>query len=277
MNVAILEESLGAVRQELPHARPCCGIVLGSGWRDVAKSFTQLGALDYNRIPGLGAPQVAGHDGRLLWARHAGREVFVFLGRRHWYEGAGWEPVAIPVFLLRAFGAAAILLTNSAGGLLPEWAPSDLMVIDDHINAMGANPLTGPQIPGWGPRFPDLSQVYDAELRGGLDSAAHRHGIRLHHGVYAAVSGPSYETPAEIRVLRQAGAHAVGMSTVPEAILARAAGLRVAALSCITNAAAGVVSKPITHEEVLAAAARAADQGSLLLQDLVANLDRKGA
>jgi purine-nucleoside phosphorylase len=271
MNRAILDEADRRMRQILPEARPALGIILGSGWRDAAQSFTIRQTVAYADIPGLGATQVAGHAGQLLWAEHSGCQLFVFEGRRHWYEGVGWEPVAIPLSLLRAFGAGAVLLTNSAGGIRPDLRPGDLMALDDHINAMGVHPLVGPHDPRWGERFPVMTDVYDPVLRGLLDASAWRRGVPLAHGAYLAVSGPSYETPAEITAFRTLGADAVGMSTVPEAILARAAGLRVAAISCITNAAAAE-GQPLGHAEVLAMAAAAAPRVSALVQEFVTML-----
>jgi inosine/guanosine/xanthosine phosphorylase family protein len=169
-------------------------------------------------------------------------------------------------------GASIVLLTNGAGGVRSDLQPGDLMAIDDHINAMGVNPLAGPHHPVWGPRFPDMSATYDSMLRTVLDEAARQSGIALRHGVYLAVAGPAYETPAEIKAFRAIGADAVGMSTVPEAMLARAAGLRVAGLSCITNMAAGE-GRPVSHEDVLAAGAAAVPRLKTLVQGFVAGLD----
>jgi len=245
MNMAMLSQGAQAVRTAFPAAKPVAGLILGSGWRAAATSFEMHGRLDYCAIPGLGRPTVAGHDGSLLWGTCSGLETFVFLGRRHWYEGAGWESVALPIYLLKAFGASLVVLTNAAGGIPADLTPGTLMVIDDHINAMGVHPLVAPHDPGWGARFPDLTQVYDADLRRRMARAAERLGQPLAHGVYLATSGPTYETPAEIRAFRLWGADAVGMSTVPEASLAHAAGLRVGALSFIANRAAGLGDRPL--------------------------------
>jgi purine-nucleoside phosphorylase len=241
---------------------------MGSGWRDVVSGFRVLHAVRYADVPELGAPQVAGHGGELLLAHHTGVNLLVFSGRRHWYEGAGWDPIAFPVALAKTMGAQGLLLTNSAGGIRSDLTPGSLMVIDDHINLMGLNPLAGPETPFWGARFPDMSRVYDIDYRARLDAAAHGTGIKLTHGVYLAVSGPSYETPAEIEAFRRLGADAVGMSTVPEAILAHAAGLRVAGLSCIANAAAGRAGI-LSHKEVLAGAKAAIPSLTRLIQAFV--------
>lgn len=251
MNMTLLASMADQVRRLLPPARPRLSLVLGSGWAEAVGAFDVKDSLDYAQIAGLGAPQVEGHGGRLLLAERDGNEVLIFVGRRHWYEGVGWEPVAFPVYCSKALGVTQLLLTNSAGGINPAFTPGTLMLITDHLNLMGVNPLTGPHDAFWGPRFPDMSCVYDRAGRALLNRAASEAGVVLQHGVYLAVSGPSYETPAEIAAFRSLGADAVGMSTVPEAILAQAAGLRVAGLSCITNPAAGA-GRTLSHEEVLA-------------------------
>ena len=250
MNTKQLQEASDVIRRRWPGAQPAVGMILGSGWSEVVEEFEILDALPYAEIPGLGRPQVSGHAGRLARVRAHGREGWIFQGRRHWYEGEGWTPVALPVFVLKQAGIRALVLTNAAGGIRNELHPGDLMVLSDHINLMNSNPLIGSHDPFWGPRFPDQSSVYDAALSRALHQAAASLGHTLHEGVYLAGSGPTYETPAEIRAWRALGADAVGMSTVPEAMLANACGLRVAALSCITNYAAGILSQPLHHEEV---------------------------
>lgn len=245
-----LDASLAAVKKAFPKAKPQLGMILGSGLSEIAEAFEKLGEISYEKIPGLGKAGVAGHAGRLLWGRSAGIETFVFQGRRHVYEGVGWEAVATPLFLLKSLGAKAVFLTNAAGGTNPKWKAGDLMIIDDHINMMGVTPLLGKHDPFWGPRFPDQSYVYDRKLRAALARAGKKALVPLRRGVYFAGTGPTYETPAEVRAWRALGADAVGMSTVPEAMLANACGLRVAGLSCITNMAAGILDQPLTHTEV---------------------------
>ncbi len=254
---AQLEPAAEAVAHRWPRARPAWGLVLGSGWGEVARAFEIRDEAPYDRIPGLGATGVQGHAGRLAWAVAAGVETLIFQGRRHGYEGAGWAPVALPVFVLRRLGARGVMLTNAAGGIREGLRAGDLMAVTDHINLMGASPLTGAHDPFWGPRFPDQTHVYDPALVAALERAAAAAGVALSRGVYLAVSGPAYETPAEVRAFGRLGADAVGMSTAPEATLAHAAGLRVAALSCIGNLAAGLSPTPLSHDDV-AAAARAA-------------------
>ena len=265
MNSELLNQAFQAVQKIFPNARPAGGLILGTGWSAATESFTIRQALAYRDIPGLGNPTVTGHAGQLLWGSLAGRETFIFQGRRHGYEGAGLEPIAIPVYLLKKFGADAVVLTNSAGSLRPDWKPGTLMIIDDHINAMNANPLIGPHDPVWGERFPDQSQIYNSELKAMMEHAAARLGLPLAHGVYLGVSGPAYETPAEVKAFRSWGADAVGSSTVPEAILANAAGLRVAGLSCITNMGTGIGTTALTHNDIHAMAVnKSADMKALI-------------
>lgn len=256
------------IKKRFSGFRPELALVMGSGWREVSNGFVVRERLNYADIPELGAPQVAGHGGQLLLAEQAGVELLIFVGRRHVYEGAGFGPVAFPVCLTKMMGASGMVLTNSAGGIRKSFQPGTVMAMDDHINLMGANPLIGPPHDFWGPRFPDMTCIYDRGYRAFLDQAAQSAGMILAHGVYLAVTGPSYETPAEIEVFRRMGADAVGMSTVPEAILAHAAGLKVAGISCITNAAAGGASS-LSHEEVLAGARLAVPALTGLLQEFI--------
>lgn len=250
MNYELLEEAWTYVQGQWPEARPTHGLILGSGWSEVVDTFTIKGAIEYGDIPGLGKAGVVGHAGRLCWAEHAGLETFIFQGRRHYYEGVGWTPIAIPIYLLKKAGAQTVVLTNAAGGVREDMQPGDLMIITDHINNFGVNPLLGEHNPIWGPRFPDQSHVYDPKLIETLHKAGQNAQVPLTTGVYLASTGPTYETPAEVRCFRTWGADAVGMSTIPEAILANAAGLKVAGLSCITNLAAGISKMDLTHEEV---------------------------
>jgi purine-nucleoside phosphorylase len=252
LNYELLNKAAETVARQWPDARPRCGLICGSGWSEVVGAFESKGVIEYGQIPGLGVPGVVGHAGRLVRAAGPGPETLIFQGRRHWYEGEGWTPIALPVFILKKLGASILVVTNAAGGIRKDLKPGDLMVLDDHINFLGANPLIGPHQPVWGPRFPDQSQVYDAKLRALADRAGRAAGVKPAHGVYLAGSGPTYETPAEIRAYRALGADAVGMSTVPEALLAHAAGIRVLGISCITNFAAGISPTNLSHEEVTA-------------------------
>ena len=257
MNYELLKKSLDLIQTAWPEAKPGFGYILGSGWSEVVESFRVQDTIPYGKIPGLGSPGVIGHSGRLAWVKLKHMDGFIFQGRRHWYEGEGWTPIALPIYVLKHLNAENLLLTNAAGGIREDLKPGDLMVITDHINLMSANPLMGPHIPLWGPRFPDQSCVYDRGLRDVLGKSARTIGENLKQGVYLASSGPTYETPAEVAMFARLGADAVGMSTTPEAILANAAGLRVAGLSCISNLAAGRSPTPLSHDEVALAAREA--------------------
>lgn len=269
MNTAILKKAFQVVKTTFPKAKPSCTIILGSGWGSITSSFKTRKSLEYRKIPGLGNPSVEGHAGQLLLSDLSGMQALIFQGRRHWYEGDGWEPIAIPVYISLKLGVSFLLLTNAAGGIRKGMKPGDLMIIDDHINAMGNNPLIGNADTIWGPKFADQTQVYDPILRKMLRTAGRRKHIPLTHGIYAATSGPTYETPAETRLLSMTGADAVGMSTVPEATLANAAGLRVAGISCITNTTAHTGNKTLTHKKVIDAVAKAQPVIKVLLTEFL--------
>jgi purine-nucleoside phosphorylase len=255
---SMLEKAEEAVRAALPGVRPRTACLLGSGWGSAIGDLVVRERLAYDRIPGLGAAAVEGHSGELLLAEHGGGELLVFAGRRHFYEGGGWTPVAVPVHITRALGANALLVTNAAGGIRPDLEPGDLVVVDDHINLMGGSPLIGPDDGTWGTRFPDMSCPYDRGLRELWVETARDAGEPVKHGVYAAVHGPAYETRAEIQALARLGADLVGMSTVPEVLLAHAAGVRVLGLSLITNTTgARPDGSRLSHDEVVAAAREA--------------------
>ncbi len=244
INQLTLDSAVESVQKKWSDSKPKCGLILGSGWGEAVADFNHQ-EIPYDHIPGFGKPGVMGHAGKLLSSTINGMEVFIFQGRRHWYEGEGWTPVILPIYLLHALGADTVLLTNAAGGIRADLAPGSLMVIGDHINMLGSNPLIGPHNPRLGTRFPDQSNVYhpmllENLLKAGADTS----------GTYIATSGPTFETPAEIKQYRSMGADAVGMSTVPEAIVANALGMRVAGLSCICNWAAGISPTKLTHEDV---------------------------
>jgi xanthosine phosphorylase len=237
---------------------PRLGLVLGSGLGGLADAVEDAVAIPYAELPGFPVGSVTGHAGRLVLGTLAGTPVVVLQGRAHLYEGIPASDLAIPVRTVRALGAEALVLTNAAGSLNAEVGPGELMALTDHINLMGANPLAGPNDDELGPRFVPLGDAYDAGLLAALRTAADAEGVPLNEGVYLAVSGPSFETPAEIRAFRVLGADAVGMSTVPEVIVARHAGLRVAAVSAITNLAEGLGDEVLSHEHTLRNAATAA-------------------
>jgi len=261
---ARLDETVRAVRA-MTSVIPKVGVVLGSGLGAFADGLTELVKLPYETIPHLPASKVAGHAGNLCFGKVDDVPVVCMQGRVHLYEGHPVWQVVHGVRTMARLGVSCVLVTNAAGGLETGWAAGDLMVVSDHLNLMYHHPLIGPNEDALGTRFPDMTNAYDAELRQGLRDVSTAEGIPLREGVYAGLLGPSYETPAEIRMLRVLGAQAVGMSTVPEVIALRHMRLRVAALSCITNMAAGIGKGELDHKEVEATArARRADLQRLL-------------
>lgn len=272
MTTAFFDAASAALPPQCFEQPPACGLILGSGWSQALAADRPLARMPYAEIPGLGASTVVGHTGEMVLFERHGLRIAAFLGRRHWYEGAGWGPVVLPVELMRRMGVKNLLITNAAGGISPSLKPGDLMMLRDHINTVGINPLIGPVQPGWGPRFPDQSQVYSPALLELLRKAAYDTEVPLSEGVYAFTSGPGYETPAEIRAYAGMGADAVGMSTVPEATVANAAGLRTAGLSCITNMAAGISGPHLSHDEVLDQTRRTAPVMAALLNAFLARL-----
>jgi purine-nucleoside phosphorylase len=252
---------------------PSIGIVLGSGLGGFAGSLHQAVSIRYEELPHWPASQVAGHDGRAVAGKLGGRLIMALAGRCHVYEGHSLETVTFAVRVLGLLGVKVLILTNAAGGIHRGLVPGALMVIDDHVNLMGCNPLAGPNDDRFGPRFPDMSQVYSRRLRTIADKAAERAGrLPLAHGTYAAVAGPSYETPAEIRYLQAIGVDAVGMSTVPEALVARHMGIELLGLSCISNMAAGVLPEPLDHNEVVETTRRSLTVFSSLLEGIIGQL-----
>jgi xanthosine phosphorylase len=253
-------------------APPRVGIVLGSGLGAVADAVQDANVVGYEELPGFPRPTVAGHAGSAVLGRIGDVPVAVLQGRAHVYEGPPMDQIRTPVRTLRAAGAEILILTNAAGSLRAEVGAGSLMAIRDHNNMTGVNVLTGPNDEAIGPRFPSLRDAYDPELRARLHATAKDIGVMLHEGVYLAVGGPSFETPAEIRAFRTLGADAVGMSTVHETIVARHAGMRVAAISAISNLAEGMQDEPLSHEQTLRDAARAANDLAPLITRFVENL-----
>jgi len=238
------------VREAIGADAPVAGLVLGSGLGGLARRIEGQRSISYSELPGFAAPTVPGHAGRLIAGTLAGRSVVALAGRFHVYEGHSAAMAAFPVRVLHALGAPTLLLSNAAGGIRRSMKPGDLMIIKDHVNLTWQNPLTGRVVPG-DERFPDMSEPWDVSLRALLAESAKAARVPVTEGVYFGLSGPSYETPAEVRMLAQLGADAVGMSTVHEVIVARALGMRVAGMSCITNLAAGLSAQMISHAEVL--------------------------
>jgi purine-nucleoside phosphorylase len=251
---------------------PAAAIVLGSGLGDFAGSLDDAVSLAYGDLPHWPQSTVAGHAGRLVVGTCRGHRIAALAGRSHLYEGHDSGTVTFAVRVLGVLGIKALILTNAAGGVNTGFSQGALMLIDDHINLTGQNPLVGANDERLGPRFPDMSSVYSPRLRKIAEEAGQACGVALTHGVYAALLGPSYETPAEIRYLRTIGADAVGMSTVPEAIGARHMGIEVLGISCITNMAAGVLPQPLDHAEVMETARRVRSQFIALLEGIIARL-----
>ncbi|MHC4778197.1 MAG: purine-nucleoside phosphorylase [Planctomycetota bacterium] len=251
---------------------PDVGMVLGSGLSDVLSGIDGAVEIPGKEIPHFPVSGVPGHKGGLILVRLGGKTVAVLRGRVHAYEGYTLAEVVFPVRVLAVMGVRTLLLTNAAGAVDETFETGDLMLVEDHLNFIGANPLAGPNLNELGPRFPDMTDLYDPHLGELAAREAKNLGIRLRKGVYASMAGPSYETPAEIKMLRALGAHAVGMSTVPEAIAARHAGVRVLAVSMISNLAAGLSPKPLSHEEVLETGAAAAKTLGRLIAGLASQI-----
>lgn len=248
---------------------PDIGIVLGSGWGASLQMDEVISRISYSDIPGMGAATVPGHAGEIILYRRGSKRVVAFCGRRHWYEGVGWEAVVMPIEFLRLMGCRKVLLTNAAGGINAAFGAGQLCVVTDHINSVGQNPLIGLWNECWGPRFPDMTEVYSKRMSALLHEGAKRLGIDLKEGVYCFTSGPVFETPAEIRAYRTMGADLVGMSTVPEATFAHACGIEVACLSLSSNPAAGITGEPLRHEDVLRATNAAKDSMAALIDDFL--------
>ncbi|NGZ74205.1 purine-nucleoside phosphorylase [Saccharibacillus alkalitolerans] len=230
---------------------PEIGLILGSGLGILANLIEDAVSIPYEDIPHFPVSTVEGHEGELLLGTIQGRPVVMMKGRFHMYEGYGPEVTAFPVRVMKNLGVSGLLVTNAAGGVNTSFKPGDLMLLTDHLNLTGKSPLIGPNDASLGVRFPDMSEAYSRRLRAAASEAASEHDFTFREGVYAGLLGPSYETPAEIRMLRALGADAVGMSTVSETIVARHAGIEVLGISCITNMAAGILDQPLSHEEVM--------------------------
>ena len=266
-----VQQAAGWVRERIG-SPPDVAIVLGSGLGEFTATIGDATAVPYGDIPHWPASAVVGHAGQLVVGTLAGRRVAALSGRAHFYEGHDLRTVTFATRVIGMLGVKTLILTNAAGGINLTFKPGTLMLMDDHLNLMGSNPLVGANDERFGPRFPDMSEVYSTRLRQLAGDAARARGLTLAHGVYAALHGPSYETPAEIRYLRTIGADAVGMSTAPEAIVARHMGVDVLGISCITNMAAGVLPQPLVHDEVMEVARRVRGEFCALLEGIVERL-----
>ncbi len=267
---AVLKDAESAVRGHISMVAPTYGIVLGSGLGGLAERIAGQTRISYGEIPGFEETGVVGHAGQLIHGTLGDEEIIALAGRFHMYEGHDAATAAFPIRLLHALGARILVVSNAAGGVRRTFAAGDLMAIADHINLTARNPLIGAVSQG-DERFPDMSQAYDAELRQELHAVARDLGILLHDGVYCGLTGPSYETPAEVRMLERIGADAVGMSTVAEVIAARAMGMRVLGVSCIANPAAGLSLDPLTHDDVMRVTRRAGEKFVNLIERWIAH------
>ena len=266
-----VDETVAFIRTKTS-MQPDIGLILGSGLGALAEMLEDPCIIPYEEIPHFAASTAPGHKGRLVIGHLAGKTLLCMQGRFHYYEGHAMQQVTYPVRVMKALGIGTLILTNSSGGLNPAFKPGDLMLITDHINYMGVNPLIGPNEDAFGARFPDMSRVYSRELAEIARAAAKHLGVTLDEGVYVAFTGPSYETPAEIRMFQHLGAGAVGMSTVPEAIVASHCCMTVLGISCITNLASGILDVPLTGEEVIEVANEAGKRFTELVAEIIGRM-----
>ena len=268
----MIEDSVRMIQERLPFT-PKIGIILGSGLGGLADAVEDPAVLDYGAIPHFPVSTAPGHKGRFVAGRLAGKFVICMQGRFHYYEGYAMDQVIYPVRVLKRLGVQILIITNAAGGICQDFSVGDLMLIEDHINFMGRNPLVGPNDASFGPRFCDMTYAYTPSLRALAERTAESLGIPLQHGVYLACTGPSFETPAEIRAFRSLGADAVGMSTVPEVIAASHCRMDVLAISMITNMAAGVLDQPLSGDEVIEIGNRRGRDMQRLISEIIQNME----
>jgi len=267
----VFQETADFILSKTP-LKPELGIILGSGLGALGDMLEDACIIPYGEIPHFVSSTAPGHQGRIIIGKLGGKTILCMQGRFHYYEGYTMQQITYPVRVMKKLGIQTLILTNSCGGLNPEFAPGDLMVITDHINFMGQNPLIGPNEGQFGARFPDMTRAYSRDLITLAKQTAADNGILLREGVYVGYSGPSFETPAEIRLYQQFGGSAVGMSTVPEAIVASHCKMKLLALSCITNLAAGILDVPLTGEEVIEVAGKAAEKFTRLITEIIKRL-----
>lgn len=256
MDAQLVNAAAEVISNKLPD-KPRVAMVLGSGWNILIQSIEDPVKIPYDEVPGMSKATVPGHTGEWIYGLIGGHPLLIMSGRFHYYEGHDLQSVTFPIRVMKALGIETLVLTNAAGAVNEAFEVCDLMLITDHINLTGQNPLIGKNDDELGPRFPDMSEAYSKRLRQIAQTAAHESGVDLREGIYAWMTGPTFETPAEIRMARALGADAVGMSTVPEVIVARHGGIEVLALSCLTNMAAGVLDQPLNHAEVIEAMEKA--------------------
>ncbi|RLL46903.1 purine-nucleoside phosphorylase [Oceanobacillus piezotolerans] len=273
MNKEAIQKAASMIQGKI-NVTPKIGLILGSGLGVLADEIENPVKIKYGDIPGFPVSTVEGHAGQLVIGTLQDVPVVAMQGRFHYYEGYDLEAVTFPVRVMKELQVETLIVTNAAGGVNPDFEAGDLMIITDHINNAGANPLIGPNDPELGVRFPDMTNAYDRDLQNLVREAAKTLNIKLQEGVYVWNSGPSYETPAEIRMLQKIGGDAVGMSTVPEVIVARHSGMKVAGLSCITNMAAGILDQPLSHDEVMETAEQVKENFLSLVKEIITNFSR---
>ena len=267
----MLDKAVEFIKEKIENFKPQIGIILGSGLGELADEYCKY-AINYSDIPGFKPSTIKGHKGRLVFAEINGKSIVMMQGRYHYYEGYSIETIVFPIKVMKKLGVEILIVTNASGGVNSSFRPSDLMVITDHINNMGVKPLVGPNDDSIGVRFPDMSKVYTPEYVDLVKKTCSEFGIDIQEGVYIAFSGPSYETPAEVKMARILGADAIGMSTVPEAIVAAWAGMKVIGISCICNSAAGISTSGLSHKEVIHAANVAKDKFIKLVKEVIRRL-----
>ncbi len=263
-----MQQSIDFIKSKIGDFVPEIGIILGSGLGEFADKFSGE-SISYNDIPGFQSSNVEGHKGQLVFSTIDSKKVAMMQGRYHFYEGYSMEALTYPVKVMKKLGVNTLIVTNAAGAANKDFIPGDLMIIKDHINFLGTNPLIGKNDASLGVRFPDMSDIYNSKLRVIAKNIAKNLGINIKEGIYVATTGPSYETPAEVKMFRMLGADAVGMSTVPEAIVANYCDIKVLGISCLTNYAAGVSDSPLSHDEVIETAEKVKDNFQQLLYELI--------
>jgi len=267
----VLKDTLDYIDMFTDGFKPEIGLILGSGLGDLADEYSTY-SIPYEKIPGFTASTVTGHKGQLVFAEIAGKRVVMMQGRNHYFEGLSMQDITYPVKVMKKLGVKRLIVTNAAGAVNKSYRPGDFMIITDHLNFMGENPLRGQNDESLGERFPDMSEIYNKHLIKCADAVSRLLGITLKHGVYVATSGPSYETPAEIKMFRYMGGDAVGMSTVPEAITAHYCGMQVLGISCISNYASGMSSKKLSHQEVIDITDKVKPQFKSLVLQIIKNI-----
>ena len=269
----MIKDTLDYIETFTDGFEPEIGIILGSGLGEIADTYREF-VIPYSKIPGFAKSTISGHKGQLVFAQIGGKKVVMMQGRNHFYEGHSMAEITYPVKVMKKLGVKTLIITNAAGAINKSYRPGDLMVITDHINLMGSNPLIGPNDEELGTRFPDMSEIYDKDLRKIVSDTAKSLDIKLQQGVYIQLTGPNFESPAEVRMCRTLGADAVGMSTACETIAANHAGMKICGISCVANLGCGLTENPLTHKEVMEAADKAAPLFKKLIRASVVNIHK---